>query len=561
MKKRISALIALFLAAVLLAACVPSEASGTTASQLAPLASRPAGDTKGTTSNTAGTMGTTSTTNGGNPIFTFPNYATTVIYTTGKTLSTVTTGTVPTTDTTATTRTTGTTTIADIDDYYARMDVRPGYENVDFAGHTFTFASPINTTDGWADYEVYAEEDGSGILDASIVLRNNLLLEHYDCFIRVEDIDNGTLRDDFNTNRNRIDLVLTRYNLQTKANGDYYNFHELEIDLDKPWWDRGFIEDATVNGQLYGIVGAFSLTSFDATNVLFYNKTVKETNEYLRYVDFYDFVYNDEWTLDKFCEIVKMAPVDDGDTSMVLGTGDVFGLVTTFFGIRDLYFGAGQSYVTKTDNRDGSTEFFHAFTGTSVEVTNKIIELYSFDGTACTDYVTVERQMRNNTTLFTQEVLRRASYYAGKQGAYTEAVYIGILPLPKLDSAQEEYRHNIDNHMIYMCVPKTCADRARIAQFLEVYAYHSYYTVYRDYLNLYKYTYTTDADSAEMVDIALQSRYFDLAYQFSWAGIDSEYMKGVQEGNNVVSELGGSFGEAIVAAANTYRDGMKGAGK
>jgi hypothetical protein len=47
----------------------------------------------------------------------------------------------------------------------------------------------------------------------------------------------------------------------------------------------------------------------------------------------------------------------------------------------------------------------------------------------------------------------------------------------------------------------------------------------------------------------------------NWAGIDGEYLKGVQNGSNVVSELGGSFGEAIVTAANKYRDNMKDVGQ
>jgi hypothetical protein len=33
-------------------------------------------------------------------------------------------------------------------------DPRPGFADVDFAGHTFTFASPLDNSDGWGDYEV-----------------------------------------------------------------------------------------------------------------------------------------------------------------------------------------------------------------------------------------------------------------------------------------------------------------------------------------------------------------------------------------------------------------------
>ena len=477
--------------------------------------------------------------------------------TTKATLATLNTG-------TGTQGTTASTTAADINNADAAKDARPGFENVDFAGHTFTFATPLSTTDGWADYEVYAEEDGAGILDAAIVQRNNLLLEHYDCLIKVDDVENKVLQDDFNTNQNRIDILLTRYNLQTKANGDYYNLHSLNVDFEQPWWDQNFIEDVTVNGKIYGMIGAFSLTSFDATWVMFFNKKVKETTEELRNIDFYQLVYDGEWTLDKFYEYIKYAAHDDGDSVMTVGTDDIFGLVSSTFGIRGLYYGAGQSYVTKTDAADGTTEFAHAFTAAAVEATNKIIDIYAFPGTTVTAYTNVDTQMRSNTVLFAPEVLRKASHYAGKQGSSTQAVDIGILPHPALtieQSQNKDYKHNIDNHQIYLCVPKTCSDLTRMAQFLEVYAYHSYYTVYKDYLKLYKYTYTTDTDSAEMVDIILQSRSFDLAYQFSWAGIDSAYLDGVQNGNNVVSELGASLGQAIVTAANTYRDGMKDAGK
>jgi hypothetical protein len=168
--------------------------------------------------------------------------------------------------------------------------------------------------------------------------------------------------------------------------------------------------------------------------------------------------------------------------------------------------------------------------------------------------------MNLGTVLFVPDSLRQASYYRGTQGSSMEAINFGILPFPALGEEQSragEYKHNVDNHQIYLCVPRTCSDLTRIAQFLEVYAYHSYYTVYKEYLNLYKYTYTTDADSAEMIDIILKSRSFDLAYQLDWAGIDGEYLKGVQNGNSFVSMLGASYGEAIVTAANKYRDNMK----
>jgi hypothetical protein len=291
---------------------------------------------------------------------------------------------------------------------------------------------------------------------------------------------------------------------------------------------------------------------------MFFNKTVKEQNENLRGIDFYELVYSNQWTLDKFFELVKMAYADDGDQNMAVGTADVFGLVSSTFGIRGLYFGADQGYVVRNTAADGTSTFTHAFTPAAVEATNKVIDIYAHSAVALTDYVKVEAQMRSNTVLFSPEVLRKASYYAGKQGSSTEPVQIGVLPHPKLNAEQNNYKHNVDNHVIYMCIPTTCKDIERITNFIDLYAYHSYYTVYKSYLNLYKYTYTTDSDSAVMVDTILKSRCFDLAYQFGWGSVDGAYIDGVKAGDNVVSTLQGSLGGTIVESANTYRDKLPG---
>ena len=466
-----------------------------------------------------------------------------------------------TTPTTATT--TGTTGIAitqtnapvaipDINDPKGKNEPRPGFENVNFGGYTFTFASPINATDTWNDYEVYADENNTGIHASSIRERNQVLKELYNCSIAVVDIDSVTLSDDLATNQNRIDLVLTRYNVGTKADGKYHNFYSLGIDLDKPWWDQNFIKDVTLNGQLYTMLGAFSLTSLDATWVMFFNKTVKANNADLRRMDFYELVLWDVWTLDKFYEIVKLAAVDDGDTNMTLGSADTFGLVSSSLAIRGLYFGAGQSYINKTDSGDDVTSFTTGLTQTASDVTDKIIQIYGDSASAITNYMAVEKQMRANKVLFTPDCLRMASKYLSDESG-KDLVEFGVLPFPKYNGEQEEFRHNVDNHFIYLCVPTTCTDLTRITRFLEVYAYHSYYTVYKDYTDRYRYQYTTDLDSPMMVgEFILKTRCFDIAYHFNLAGIDSEYSSCVQKGENLIPTMGTAFSGAMIESANNY---------
>ncbi|MBQ9709367.1 MAG: hypothetical protein IJV67_01950 [Clostridia bacterium] len=431
----------------------------------------------------------------------------------------------------------------------------PGYEDVDFGGYTFKFAGNINTTDGWKDYEVYAADDEvTYITDMgkSVSERNQILKELYNCNIEIVDIADGVLASDFATGSHTVDFVNQRYNLGSKANGQYYNLHTLGIDLEKPWWNQGFIEDATVDGALYGITGAFSLTDFDATWVLFFNNAVKESNEALKDVDFYELVRNNEWTLDKFYELVKLAMYEDGDSLMTTQSGDVFGLVSSTFGIRGLYFGSGNRYTYKTDSKTGESTFTHGFNNNAVVATDMIIDIYYNSASAVSSYTVVEKQFRGEKTLFAPEVLKMAYYYAGVVNGGEKEDY-GILPHPKLNANQVNYAHTVDNHMIYLTVPKTTADIDDIAKFLELYAYHSYYTVYEDYLD-YHAKLSGKQETAEMLDIILRSKVFDLGYQFGWGQVDSQYISNTNNGKNSVAQLGDQSGPAMIEAAGLYKE-------
>ncbi|MBQ8448184.1 MAG: hypothetical protein IJX27_04565 [Clostridia bacterium] len=432
---------------------------------------------------------------------------------------------------------------------------RAGYEDVDFAGYTFTFASPLDNADGWGDYEVYAEENGEGILDSAISERNTYLFEYYDAFIEVIDINSGVLENDFATGSNNVDIVLDRYNIQAKTAENYLNFHDIGLKLENPCWDQNFIKDMTVNGKLYAMLGSFSLTAFDATWVMFFNKEVQESNEQLRDVNFYNLVYNNEWTLDKFFELSKLARRDDGNGEMEIGT-DIFGFISDTNSIRGLYFGAGQSYVTSTTYANGYTMFESAFTEAAENATSKIIDIYAHESTAIASRSICEAQTRRNGALFNADVLRQLSYYAGKQGENPEPASVGVLPFPKLSPEQADYKHYVDNRAIYMYIPKNCFDIERMRNFLELYAYHSFFTVYNSYFNLYKYTYTVDTESPEMIDIIIQSRSFDLAYQYNLAAADVKYTDGVISQKNIISEYGSDLSREIVTAANAYRESL-----
>lgn len=439
----------------------------------------------------------------------------------------------------------------DVGDEAAGEKKPNGYENVDFNGKTFVFEAVLSNKD-WNAYEICADEEATDALSNAITRRNDIMAELYDCSIEQITNAEGTLSNDFATDSCHVDVAACQYNANGKANGNYYNLAKY-LDLSHPWWDQGYVNDVTVDGKLFTIIGDFSLTSFDATWVLFFNKEVLQQNDKIKNYNFYDLVDKNEWTIDTFYEVVQKAKQDDGDQVMTIGSGDIYGLVSSDFGIRGLYYGAGASYVTKTDDAAGTTTFTHGFNNQAALVAQKVIDIYADEAASIENYSKVGTQITNGLTLFAPETLDKARNWseAGLEN-------FGVIPHPAYSTEQIQttgYKHNVDNHMIYYCVPTTLNyDLDLIWDFLELYGYHSRYIVYPEYLNVYKYTYTHSEEDARMIDIIMQSRTFDLGYQFNWGGADSELISGIKSGSNVVSQLGGSIGDVIITAAQDYKD-------
>lgn len=430
-----------------------------------------------------------------------------------------------------------------------------GYENVNFGGKIFTFEAVLDNAD-WNCYEIaVADEDASDSLSMAIIRRNDTMMELYNCGIEQVASSEGILANDFATEQCHIDIAATHYNLLGKGGGNYYNFNDL-VDLKNPWWDQGFVNDVMVDGFLYTIIGDFSLTSFDATWVMFYNKEVLDQNEKLRGTDLYALVENGEWTIDKFTELVQKAKQDDGDQVMATGTADIYGLVTSTFGIRGLYFGAGASYVTKSEDAAGNTTFTHGFNDNASLVAQAVIDIYADDAVTIAGYTTVGSQLTNGLTLFAPETLDKARNWsdAGLKN-------FGIVPHPVYSAEQLAtvgYKHNVDNHLIYYVVPTTLNyDLSIISNFLELWGFHSRYIVYPEFLNLYKYNWTNSEEDAEMIDIIMNSRTFDLGYQGNWGGVDSELISGVQGGTNIVSQIGAELGGVVEERAEQYKQTLK----
>jgi hypothetical protein len=70
-----------------------------------------------------------------------------------------------------------------------------------------------------------------------------------------------------------------------------------------------------------------------------------------------------------------------------------------------------------------------------------------------------------------------------------------------------------------------------VGKFLEVFAYHSRHTVRKAFVNVYAYEYCSDPESAEMLDLILNSRTYDPGYHY-WSSAESDLSQMISSGNN-----------------------------
>jgi hypothetical protein len=98
----------------------------------------------------------------------------------------------------------------------------------------------------------------------------------------------------------------------------------------------------------------------------------------------------------------------------------------------------------------------------------------------------------------------------------------GIVPMPKLDSAQETYYNFVHPTTSCVSVPVSGGDLERTGVILEAMSAKSRYTVREAYYDIsLNYKYLRDAESIKMLDIILATRMYDISQIYNWGNMGS----------------------------------------
>ena len=429
----------------------------------------------------------------------------------------------------------------------------PGHEDIDFGGLTFLIASNDNGAgdDDWDDAsEWWVESITNNAVNDAVFDRNEVMHSLYNCTIEVDagGWANGFSADVASGGGRYIGGTML-VNRKNHASSNYYNLLKLDFNFDEEWWNHDYINAFSYNGKLFTMAGDWSWHMMNATWIIYFNKDVYESK--FAGTDIYQLVREKKWTWDVMLNMMDQIKNDvNGDSAYTFSDGadaDIVGMVTSEQTIQGWYYSAGLNTTSKSSSDYKTSNYVVSMVDDrNTDVVNKMITLVNSEAYIQTGYSNVPVALKNKTTLFGGEVLdvlRRMST--------SEDLRVGVLPMPLYEEGQSRYYcYSQPRGISILVVPTSYKNLDVISQFYTLFAYHSTKLVYPAYLNTYKYSYTSDEESAEIVDLILNSVSFDFS--------NITELQGCRDFLGYIATIMSTKKNQVVAAANRYSSTLEG---
>lgn len=440
----------------------------------------------------------------------------------------------------------------------------PDLPDLDLGGTSFVFCVSSETL--WGHEDMVAEEQDGELVNDAVYLRNIAVEDMYNVKIGQIGVSfmqfESYVRKSESAGAPEYDILLPRlyYGVtlaQEKMFVDLYGIPHLN--LGAPWWDQAMPRDLALMGKLYMAAGDINMYANDATNILLFNKTMQND---LGLEDMYRLVAEGKWTMDKLFEMQRDVAKDMNNDGKI-GYMDRVGLVTH----SALYLPFLNACGVDTFYREGDDIRFNITSERFMAAYEKILQMFNTEGAGmdCSDtrkYKFPSARMVGDTiqdifeadmALFACNVADNITTFRGMETDF------GVLPLPKLDEAQDAYFSSVSSGASVVAVPNSCFDLEVAGVILEAMCYESSKTVlpaYYDMTLLRKHT--RDEESAQMLDIIFKNRIYSLGNIYDWgsmtSAISQEINKNASNLNSLSEKNEGKVRLAIDKTLAAYGD-------
>ena len=397
----------------------------------------------------------------------------------------------------------------------------PGIEAVDFGGDIFNIIYGDN--DFEPNLDVCASETNGEPLNDSIYNRNLAIKEKYNIDITWERFGYGdassALMRSVKAGDDVYDMTINNgvYSFQLATQGYCIQVDDIPyLDFTKPYWNDGMLAGASINGKNYFVYSDINIHALGATPCVLFNKPVAQQHGI---EDLYQLTVDGKWTFDKMAEYTKMVTRDlDGDGKIT--ELDMHGFIGNTFVIDCFLSGTGYQTIIKDEDDlpilNLQTEKYYNIVGAIIDLCSE--ETGSF---ICDRYKGVDREYAPMDALEQDRALFWISNLKGVERMRNMESAFGIVPIPKLDESQEEYRiHYQANIGGAMSVPVTASNLEMVGMVLEDMSYLSMRNVKPAYIDvLLEGKFLRDEESLVTLEIMFDSYYSDIGFMTNGAGI------------------------------------------
>lgn len=293
------------------------------------------------------------------------------------------------------------------------------------------------------------------------------------------------------------------------TNNAVYNLDALPyVNFEAPWWSKSMIDTFRIGTETYFGFGDIILNT---PSSMFFNKEIAAEYDM---PDHYQMVRDGKWTYDTFLKQARMVSIDvNGDGKMDYNDKTGYaGDLTESLG--NIPFAVGIQLTKYTD--DGLQLNF--WSDKLLEVFNKTYDYFldpSVSQGYFRHYADVGQGFGEGLALYT------ISNVNGMVNLRDSDVEFGVVPMPKYDESQSEYRCYVWSPSV--CVPTTILRPELVGAALEQFAYESVPVTNAYIEDLIRGKSTRDTETLEMLDIIYDSQVLDIGG--TYLGFDSNFRK------------------------------------
>ena len=406
----------------------------------------------------------------------------------------------------------------------------------DYGGDTFVI-SALNRY----DYEVYAEQDSTEVLDEAVYRRNRKIEDRFRIQLGydfVTYVDNMThlnhIQKIYNSGNDTFDIaMLYVYTSGILVTGSMLYDLRLDIPYVKdslnnmgdpeksvPWWSEDINTAFTVNGCQYVGVSDYCITAMNMTYAMVFNKQIDTDNNIsksLGYESMYDIVRQGDWTIDLMRSMVKDRYQDSTTTGGTVGAvdweTDSFGFVCDTATALDQFAPALNIQYVR-NNGEETPELF-TMDGRVAQAFGAVYDLFHGPGKGAQAFV-MSADGQNVPSVFTEGrsfLIALPIHRLSEDAVHDMEDDFGIIPYPKAEGQSVYYSGTMDNYSVICVLSALVPDRLElVGTMIEALSAETTNSVIEPYYNLVvTHKDTRDPESVEMLRIIMDGRLYDFA--------------------------------------------------